>query len=129
MEMLTPNALRQGGALGLLECHYSLSLPEDRPVEQQEGRGELFYKSQDIIRLSGHQYLSICWQFLLRWPIPHFGPTEDSTDSAGSSGTFSYTPNDVKLSSNQWKQQPIANSFSIHGTNGKSKWLTYNIVL
>lgn len=52
MEMLTPNALRQGGALSLLECLYSLPLPEDRPVEQQEGHGKLFYKSQDRVRLS-----------------------------------------------------------------------------
>ena len=54
MEMLTANALRQDGSLPGPPsiCHYSLSLPEDRQTKQQQGGGGLFYKAQDIVRLS-----------------------------------------------------------------------------
>lgn len=50
--------------------------------------------------LSGQQLTDVhssTWQFLLRWPVLGFGPTEDSVDSAGSSGTSSYPPNDAKM--------------------------------
>lgn len=79
-----------------------MPLPEDGWVALQEEGAELFYKAQAIVRLS--PVISwlvstppLFWQFLLRQPIPGFDPTEDSMDSAGSSDTSSYPPNEAKV--------------------------------
>lgn len=131
MEMLTPNVLRQDGTLGLLECDYSLSLPEDIQVEKQEGHRELFYQSQDVVRLS----LVISWQVCTYPLVGSFCsggqflvlvPLRTPWTVLAAQITSSYTPNETKVFSIQWEQWarprrwPIANSFSIHGTNRKS---------
>lgn len=85
------------------KCDYRLSLPEDRQAEQQEGGNELFYKYQDVVRPSlvrstvGRStlihVLAVSAQVANSWSCA----IENSTDSAGSSGTPSYPPNNAKV--------------------------------